>query len=281
MQTGTVAEVVARAMATLNRSTDTPALDARVLLGHVCDLSAASIAANPDLHLTHLQLANMDAAVARRHQGEPVAYILGHKEFWSLDLLVTPDTLIPRPETELLVERALERIPLGAAWTIADLGTGCGAVALAVANERPLCRVIATDMSNRAIELARVNADRAGIVNVEFRTGDWCAPIREAAPALVMANPPYVTARDPHLDQSGVCFEPKQALVGGPDGLECIRHIISDARVVLKTAGWLLLEHGFDQSRSVQHLMQAQGYQKPVCHRDCNGQPRVTECQLP
>lgn len=278
--TPTAGQMLAYAKTTLASVSETAALDSRVLLAEACGLTPTELAANPDLSLNQRQREDFSVALSRRQRGEPIAHIVGHKEFWSLDLMVTPDTLIPRPETELLVERALLRIPNEVSLTTVDLGTGCGAVALAIAKERPRCRVIATDASPRALEVARANADALGIHNVEFRQGDWYAPIKDEYPQVIATNPPYIGAQDPHLDQGDVCFEPRMALVGGRDGMSCVRHIISQARRVLAQGAWLILEHGFDQHESVAALMGAEGFLASQCYRDYSNHPRVSECRI-
>ena len=190
---------------------------------------------------------------------------------------MTPDVLIPRPETELLVEQALAHIPEDAEWTVADLGTGSGAIALAIATERPHCRLIATDNSAAALAVARANATRLGIANVEFRHGEWLKPLAGMRFDVIVSNPPYVRANDPHLTQGDVRFEPESALVAGADGLDAIRRIAADAVSYLRPGGWLLLEHGYDQAQSVRALLESHGYDMVASCRDTAGHERVTE----
>ena len=196
------------------------------------------------------------------------AYILGRRGFWSLDLEVTPAVLVPRPETERLVEIALDLVSASSGLLLADLGTGSGAIALALARERPECRVIASDLSAAALALAASNATRLGLRNVEFRRGRWCMPLGEDRPALIVANPPYVASDDPHLHGDGVRFEPRGALVGGEDGLEAVREIASCAPCYLPPSGRLLLEHGDGQGEAVRSLLSARGFQNIVQFRD-------------
>lgn len=216
------------------------------------------------------------ALLARRQRGEPVAYLTGKREFWSLELSVTPDVLIPRPETELLVEQALARIPADAGWTIADLGAGSGAVALALATERPRCRVIASDFSAAALAIARANAQHLGITNVEFRLGEWLMPFTGEQLDMVVSNPPYIAEQDPHLVQGDLRFEPRVALVAGADGLSAIRIIATDARQHLRRGGFLFLEHGFDQAREVRAVLTGQSYGTVATRPDLQGLPRVS-----
>jgi release factor glutamine methyltransferase len=215
----------------------------------------------------------------RRKRGEPVAYITGTREFWSIVLNVTPATLIPRPETELLVEKALEHIPRDAAWAIADLGTGSGAIALAIAKERPACRIVATDISSKAIEVAKSNADKIGVTNVEFRAGDWFTPLANNAFDMIVSNPPYIRAGDPHLLRGDVRFEPASALVSGADGLDSISQLAGHAREFLKPGGWLLFEHGWDQAVVIDKLLRQHEYSDMVHHQDLAGHARVAACR--
>jgi release factor glutamine methyltransferase len=222
--------------------------------------------------------------IARRARGEPFAYITGEKEFWSLPLRVTPDVLVPRPETELLVERALALLPArpadgGPALRVADLGTGSGAIALALAHERPHWQVTATDRSAAALEVARGNARRLGLANLRFLQGDWLAPLAGERLDLLVSNPPYIAADDPALDDPALRHEPAGALGSGPDGLEDLRAIISAAPAHLLPGGWLLLEHGASQGEAVCALFASQGWTRVRCHADLAGKPRVSEAR--
>ena len=216
------------------------------------------------------------ALLARRQAGEPVAYLTGSQGFWTLDLAVSPATLVPRPETELLVERALARIPVNSASHVADLGTGSGAIALAIAKERPHTAVIATDASAAALEVARGNAARNGITNVEFREGDWLAPLAGETFDLIASNPPYIAEGDPHLDRGDLRFEPPTALSSGEDGLDAIRSIVRDAPARLAPGGWLLLEHGWDQGAMVRALLEAAGFIDVETAHDLEGRDRIS-----
>ena len=206
--------------------------------------------------------------IERRARGVPAAYLLGRREFWSLDLEVTPAVLVPRPETERLIEIALGLVPAYSELQLADLGTGSGAIALALARERSGCRVIATDVSSAALALAASNATRLGLHNVEFRRGHWCTPLERDRPALIVANPPYVACRDSHLQGDGVRFEPRGALVAGEDGLDAIREITSCAPLHMPASGRLLLEHGAGQGEAIRGLLAARGFREVVQFRD-------------
>lgn len=220
-------------------------------------------------------------AVARRARGEPVAYLTGRRGFWTLDLEVGPAVLIPRPETELLVELALARIPVDTPLRIADLGTGSGAIALALASERPHAHVLAVDASGDALAVASANAQRLGLANVEFRAGDWFEPLAGERFALIASNPPYIALHDPHLAQGDLRFEPPQALASGIDGLDAIRRIVRDAPAHLAPGGWLLLEHGHDQGAAVRALLIEAGFVEVLTHQDLERRDRVTAGRRP
>jgi release factor glutamine methyltransferase len=275
----TLAVAIENARQTLAATSPTPRLDAEILVGHVSGAARTDVVAHADSRLTdsaHRELARL---VARRRRGEPIAYLVGHREFWSLDLRVSADTLIPRPETELLVERALARIPASVAWSVVDLGTGCGAIALAIACERPRLKVIATDRSEAALAVARANAERLGVANIQFLAGDWLAPLDDRCVEMIVSNPPYVRADDPHLLKGDVRFEPRAALIGGPNGMEAIRHIVTNARTRLSRGGWLLLEHGFDQGDDVRALLAGENYKRARSYKDLAGHERVAEAR--
>ncbi len=251
--------------------------EAEVLLADVLGCARSHLYAHADQTLTAAQAAKFQTLIERRAAGEPVAYLLGTREFWSLELAVSTATLIPRPDTELLVERALLCIPQDAALRIADLGTGSGAIALAIARERPRCHVIATDISAAALAVARGNAARLGISTVEFRCGDWCTALAGTRCAVIISNPPYIAAADPHLAEGDVRFEPRAALTPGPEGLEAIRWIAAQAHAHLYSGGWLLLEHGYDQSGAVTGLLHDHGYREIATHADLSGHKRVAQ----
>jgi len=273
----TIEQFMREATQQLSASSPTARLDAEVLLMYVTGLARTALITHAHDPLSAECEQRLRELLARRADGEPVAYLTGIREFWSMELNVTRDVLIPRPETELLVERALAHIPDDAGWTIADLGTGSGAVALAIAKERPGCQVIATDASAAAISVARGNAQRLGIANVEFRHGDWFTPLADSKLEIIVSNPPYVREGDPHLTQGDVRFEPRAALTAGKDGLDAMRTIAANARAHLKPNGWLLLEHGYDQAQAIRVILVESGFRDVFTYPDLAGQDRITE----
>ena len=251
-------------------------LDAELLLAHALGQSRAWLLAHADDVLAADTSARIELLIAARVRGLPIAYVLGCRGFWSHQLEVTSDTLIPRPETELLVELALARIGLDHVTRIADLGTGSGAIALAIAAERPLVHVVATDASEAALTVARRNADALRLHNIEFVLGDWCAALAEQSCEVIVSNPPYIAQDDPHLETGDLRFEPRMALVSGIDGLDAIRRIASDAPAHLQPGGWLLLEHGSAQAAAVRELLIAAGLCEVETQRDLEQRERVT-----
>ena len=276
----TVSEVLQTALRELHATSPTPRLDAEVLVMHVCGLDRSGLITHGHSVLTDDQQRRLETLLVRRSQGEPTAYLTGTREFWSLEFNVSLATLIPRPETELLVEKALAHIPRDAEWTIADLGTGCGAIALALAQERPRCRIVATDISPAALDVARSNAAKFGLTHVEFHEGSWFEPLADMKLDMMVSNPPYVRANDPHLEQGDVRFEPEQALAAGPEGLDAIRQIALSAREHLNPAARLLFEHGWDQAAAIGRLLHQLGYRNIVCYPDLGGRDRITACRL-
>ena len=258
--------------------------EAQRLLAAVLGRTRGWLLANEQYALAPDARARYAAWVARRARGEPLAYITGEKEFWSLPLRVTPDVLVPRPETELLVERALALLPALPAGgspppQVADLGTGSGAIALALAHERPHWRVTATDRSAAALAVARGNAGRLGLERVRFLQGEWLAPLVGERLDLLVSNPPYIAAGDPALGDPALGHEPHGALCSGPDGLEDLRALIAAAPGHLRPGGWLLLEHGASQGEAVCALFASQGWTRVRCHADLAGKPRVSEAR--
>jgi len=251
-------------------------LDAELLLAHALGTPRARLYAWPEHEPDATERSAFEQLVDARARGEPIAYLTGRREFWSLDLAVTPDVLIPRHETELLVALALERIPRDRLFRVADLGTGSGAIALAIARERPLARVTATDASAGALDVARGNAARLGIGNVAFAGGDWFAALGDACFDAIVSNPPYIAADDVHLAEGDLRFEPAAALASGADGLDAMRRIVAGAPAHLTDAGVLLLEHGFDQSARVRALLDAAGFENVASVCDNGGHERVT-----
>lgn len=251
-------------------------VDAEILLAHALGKPRSWLIAHADDTVDEAAASAFRALVERRAAGEPVAYLTGRRGFWTLDLEVTPATLIPRPETELLVELALARLPANGHPRVADLGTGSGAIALAIARECPHADVLATDASAAALTVARRNAESNRIGNVTFAEGNWLAPLGGARFELIVSNPPYIAADDPHLAQGDLRFEPASALAAGRDGLDDIRRIVADARAHLEPAGWLLFEHGWDQGAAVRALLQAAGYREVFTARDLEQRDRVS-----
>lgn len=272
----TLNDALIGATAQLKQHSPTPALDAQVLLAHSMQQDRTYLIAHAKDVLDGDQLGRFEKLVALRKTGEPVAYITGTQEFWSLPLTVTKDTLIPRPETELLVELALEKIPAGQKCSIADIGTGSGAIALAIASERNKSRVLATDLSPAALDVARGNARALDVSNVEFTEGKDVQPLAGLSFDLIVSNPPYIPTGDPHLDEGDVRFEPSSALVAGIDGLDVIRVLIKESLAHLKKDGWLMIEHGYDQELAINELFNQAGYGNTECYRDLAGQPRVS-----
>jgi release factor glutamine methyltransferase len=252
-------------------------LDAKVLLAHVLSCDRAWLAAHGADPLERAAADRFFELARQRREGMPVAYLTGTREFWSLPLEVTPDVLIPRPETETLVEAALERLPREGAPLVLDLGTGTGAIALALAHERPQAGVWAVDAAQAALQVAQDNARSLGISNVRFLLGDWYGALPpDATPFdVIVANPPYVAAADPHLAEGDVRHEPRAALVAGCDGLAALRVIVAGAPAHLRESGWLLVEHGHDQAQAVQSLFLAAGFVDLQALRDLAGIPRV------
>ena len=250
--------------------------EASILLAHALSKPAAWLYAHGDDLVAREDAARFEALVQRREAGEPVAYLTGRRGFWTLDLAVTPDTLIPRPETERLVELALERLPVEGAPRVLDLGTGSGAIALALAGERPRASVLATDRSAAALAVARANARGNGIANVEFVEGDWYGPVFGWRFDLVVSNPPYIAEGDGHLGRGDLRYEPETALSSGSDGLDALRIIAAGAPAHLEPGGWLLVEHGLGQGAAVRALFGAAGLVDVRTACDLENRDRVT-----
>lgn len=255
--------------------------EADILLAHALGKPRSWLIAHADDALDPDAAAAFAALVDRRAAGEPVAYLTGHRGFWTLELEVTPATLIPRPETELLVELALARLPSEGAPRVADLGTGSGAIALSIARECPHAKVTATDASAEALAVARRNAAANQLRNVVFAEGDWFAPLAGARFELIVSNPPYIATDDPHLGQGDLRHEPISALASGEDGLADIRRIIAGARDHLAPGGWLLFEHGWNQGAAVRALLEAAGYREVFTAQDLEQRDRVSGGRQP
>ena len=258
-------------------------LDARLLLEHVCGCRHADLIAHPERPLSVAQAAEFEALVARRAGGEPLAYLVGSAWFGDLEFRVTPAVLLPRPDTEVLVDVAVERTKTFAMPRIVDLGTGSGIVAISLAGCCPDAEIVATDVSAAALDVARANAERHEVA-VRFVEGDWFAPLGDECFDLVVSNPPYVVDGDPHLQLNGLPFEPRGALtdgVAGGDGLACIRRIVASAPAHLRADGWLLMEHGYDQAVEVRGLLLAAGFIDVASWRDNAGIERVSGGRWP
>lgn len=255
--------------------------EAAILVCHALDISRTALYAHPERAVSAAQAKQALELVERRVAGVPVAYLTGMREFYGLPLTVTPDVLIPRPETELVVELALGRLQSLEAPVIADLGTGSGAIALALAHKRPDARLLAVDYSATALAVAATNRQALNLDNVTLVRGDWLDPLRPNHFNLIVSNPPYVADGDSHLDAGDLRFEPRQALASGPDGLDAIRHLIVKARAYLKPGGSLILEHGADQQHVVCALLAKYGYADIGTHNDLAGLPRAITALLP
>jgi release factor glutamine methyltransferase len=274
----TVAQTLQSGARTLSSRSDSPRLDAELLLGKVLGLPRSGLIARND-ELVGVEREQAYALlIARRLQGAPVAYLTGTREFWSMPLTVTPAVLVPRPETELLVELALELVPASSsaeqACSLLDLGTGSGAIALAIASERPRARVTGIDISQPALDIARHNSHSLGLPHIDWRLGSWFEAVPGERFDVIVANPPYVAAADPALQL--LSAEPAIALCAGPTGLEALAAIAGGAASHLHERGWLILEHGSDQAPLVAQLLERHGFTGVRSHLDFSGKPRVT-----
>jgi release factor glutamine methyltransferase len=252
------------------------ALEAELLVCFAADLPRTSLFAWPERRLDRHQANALETLLRRRLDGEPIAHILGRREFYGLDLATPPGALIPRPETELLVDWALDALPAAASLTCADLGTGSGAIALALGVARPAWTLLAAERDSAALAVAAQNLGRVAPGNVRLLRGDWLQGFAPASLDLVVANPPYVSVGDPHLARGDLRFEPRQALASGVDGLGAIRRIVAQAETALRPGGLLLLEHGWQQGAEVRALLQLQGWYAIVTRRDLAGLERAT-----
>jgi release factor glutamine methyltransferase len=265
-----------RISAALGLDASTARIEVQALLQQALQVNRAYLLAHPEQTLDVRQQAAYDALLERRLQGEPVAYILGEREFFGLKFKVTPATLIPRPDTELLVELALQRMPQDKACRVLDMGTGSGAIAISIALSRPNAKVVAVDASDAALQVARENAERLGVHNICFLHSDWFSALEGQSFDLIVSNPPYVAVGDVHLGQGDVRQEPLSALASGEDGLDDIRKIIEEAGDYLEQGAWLLLEHGYDQAAQVRDRLIQQGFGKVFSEKDIAGIDRVS-----
>ncbi len=273
-------ELLRQGRAALAERSESPALDAELLLAAALGWARSRLFAWPEWVPTAVEAERYQRHVEQRAGGRPVAYLLGRREFWGLNLQVDESTLVPRPETELLVQLALDRIEPGRSTHVADLGTGSGAVALALGRERPDCRIFAVELSAPALETARVNAQRLGVDNVTFHRGDWFAGLPPHRPLdMIVSNPPYVASDDPALNE--LRHEPQLALVAGDDGFAAIRRIAAGAPSRLRPGGWILLEHGSGQGHRVSKLLEHAGWEEVQTEADLGGLERVTLARKP
>jgi len=275
----TVGSWLALARQRLAHHSDSPQLDAEVLLCHVLAKPRSYCLAWPDVNLDRNTQNTLDMLLDARMSGMPIAYLTGRREFWSREFLVSPDVLIPRPETELLIDIALALLPASASHRVADLGTGSGVIAITLVMERPTWQITAVDCDINALRLAQQNAQRLACPPITWRHGDWLKPLQGERFALIISNPPYIAADDVHLARGDLRFEPRHALAAGPTGLDALQTIAATARSYLDNGGYLLLEHGYQQHTALHALLQSYGYRNLLTHRDWAGHPRVTQAQ--
>lgn len=276
----TIQELLQNAIKTLSHSSS-PKLDAQILLAQVLKVSRAYLYTWPEREMTPAEQAQFLELLARRTAGEPIAYILGQKEFWSLPLQVNAATLIPRPETELLVEQTLACLPADQPCRVLDLGTGSGAIALALAASRPHWQLTATDSSAGALAIAKTNAANLKLNNIQFYFGSWFTALPTGCHFdAILSNPPYIALGRPELEEGDLAFEPRSALTAGPEGLDDLKIIIHEAPAYLLPEGWLLLEHGYDQAEAVAGLLKAANFSAIASIEDYAGHPRVSRGQI-
>lgn len=276
----TIRSALLQAQTRLNNSPELDSIDARyesqLLLQYTLGTNRAWLIAHENDELQADEQCIFTDLVLRRCNGEPIAYILGKREFYGLDLAVTPATLIPRPDTEILVEAALEKIPADKSLQVLDLGTGTGAIALAIAHQRPETQVTAVDASQPALDIAISNSRQHNITNVQFILSNWFSALNQDKFDIIVSNPPYIEQDDAHLSQGDLRFEPMSALASGSDGLDDIRQIVADSLLHLKPQGWLMLEHGYNQAAAVADLLAQQGFVDITTIHDFGGNDRVT-----
>jgi release factor glutamine methyltransferase len=261
-------------------SSDSAQLDAEILLCTVLRCERSHLYAYPEMELSRPLIEALNKLIILRAQGHPVAYLAKQKEFWSLLLTVDENTLIPRPETEILVEKALELIPIDSKLNILDLGTGSGAIAIAIASERPLAKITATDINDKALKVAKSNAKLHKIKNIKFEKADWFKTKENKLFDIIVSNPPYINDDDPHLTEGDVRFEPMSALVSGNDGLDDLRSIIGEANSHLNKQGWLIVEHGYNQAEPVQQLFNENSFISVSTIKDYGNNDRITVGKL-
>jgi release factor glutamine methyltransferase len=270
----TIAETVNSAARTLDSHSESPRLDAELLLAKIMGLPRSALIARGDETVTLSDERALAELIAKRADGMPIAYLTGIREFWSLPLKVSPAVLVPRPETEILVEHALALLPADAVCSVLDLGTGSGAIALSLAHERPRWSITGVDVSPAALEVAVHNAKHLELTHVQWRLGHWFEVLAGENFHLIVANPPYIAAADPALEM--LCAEPAAALIAGATGLEALRTIIAQAPEHLHAGGWLALEHGITQAHDVAELLDQHGFDSIRTYPDFSGRPRIT-----
>ncbi len=274
----TVSELLLKAEQSIN-SSESARLDAEILFCDVMQFDRSRIYSHPEQVVPDDKSALFQSLIEQRQQGRPIAHITGKKEFWSLELAISEDTLIPRPETELLVETALQMIPDNEAFNILDLGTGSGDIAMAIASERPNCKIVATDINTNALTMAKKNAETHQLQNILFCRSNWYLDIPLQTFDLIVSNPPYIRQDDEHLSQGDVQFEPELALVAGADGMQAINMILENANRYLASNASLLIEHGYDQKQLVQEAFLKHDFRQLKTFQDLSGQDRITRGQ--
>ena len=276
----TVTELILKAEQSINTS-ESARLDAEILFCDVMQFNRTRIYSHPDQVVPEDKMALFQSLIEQRQQGCPIAHLTGKKEFWSLELAISEDTLIPRPETELLVETALQIIPENAAFNILDLGTGSGAIAIAIASERPNCKIVATDINTNTLVMAEKNAETHQLQNIQFYLSNWFQNIPSQEFDLIVSNPPYIKQGDENLSLGDVRFESELALVAGIDGMQAINIILENAKHYLAADAYLLIEHGYDQRLLVQEAFLKNDFKQPKTFQDLSGQDRITRGQVP
>ena len=271
----TVTELLQKAEQSINCS-DSARLDAEILFCDVMQFNRSRIYSHPEQIVPDDKSVLFQSLIAQRQQGRPIAHLTGKKEFWSLQLAINEDTLIPRPETELLVETALQLVPDDTTFNILDLGTGSGAIAIAIASERPNCKIVATDINTNALIIAKKNAETHQLKNIQFYLSNWYQNIPSQEFDLIVSNPPYIKEDDEHLSQGDIRFEPELALVAGTDGMQAINIILENAKQYLASDAYLLIEHGYDQRSLVEEAFLKHDFKQLKTFQDLSGQDRIT-----